>query len=83
MKTVATAQAELNAIIAKQRIQSASTNEIPPPADGQYKLEEEILVYSKQEKRGKVSTLYLTVQDDLSQPKKILGPKEKHVMLFK
>ena len=50
MRLLATAQMEMNAIVAERRVQAALTRQIPPAADRVYQLGDEVLVFSEQDK---------------------------------
>ena len=51
MEIIKSAQAEMNSIVAERRVLAALTRDIPPAADRNYKLGEEVLVYSEKEKK--------------------------------
>lgn len=51
MEILASSQAEMNAIIAEQKIRAALTRNITPAADRVHKFGEEVLVYSEKEKK--------------------------------
>lgn len=52
MDALKTAQAETNLIVAEWRVREALTGNNPPAADQTYKLGEEVLVYSEENKNG-------------------------------
>lgn len=56
------AQAEMNAIMAERKIMTALTGDIPLAANCIYKIEEEVLVYSENEKKwtGKLLVVDIT-----------------------
>ncbi len=50
MEAIKLAQAEMNSIIAERRVLAALTKKIPPAADRQYNLGEEVLIYDEKVK---------------------------------
>lgn len=50
MGVLAAAKAEVNAVIAERKIMAAPKRDIPPTADRLYKMEENVIVYSKKKK---------------------------------
>lgn len=45
MEALTTAQSEMITIVASRRISTALTKHVPTPADGTYKIGEEVLVF--------------------------------------
>lgn len=52
MNIFAAAQVEFSAIFLGKRIMTATTRNIPPTADNDYKLVKEVLVYRENEKKS-------------------------------